>query len=150
MIGFWWGFWLGFCFFFFYTGGCYIRVFIFPSGGRKGVSQITVSKEEILQRINLKNNKVRWRNICQHSHSSPKYLSLKERCEKQRGHRGRKTHKQGKRAVWKFVILKWPQYYASKNNSVLLLKERNNTRQKVRKIDGNSFVLLLLMCHLVL
>lgn len=32
----------------------------------------------------------------QHSHSSPKYLSLKERCKEQRGHRGRKTHKLGK------------------------------------------------------
>lgn len=68
-----------------------------------------VSEEEILQRINLRNNEVRWRNICQRSYSRPKYLSLKERCEEQRGHRGRKTHKQRKQAVWKVVILKWPQ-----------------------------------------
>lgn len=101
-----------------------------PSAGGEEIQQITVSEEEIPQGIDLRNNEDRWRKVCQHSHSRPKYLSLQKRCEEQRGHRGRKTHKQGKQAVWKFVILKWPQYHASKNESVLLNKRKEQKTGK--------------------
>lgn len=41
-------------------------------------------------------------------------------CEEQRGHRGRKTHKQRKKAVGEIFVLEWAQYYASKDDSVLV------------------------------
>lgn len=107
----------------FHKTGYYFRYFIHQSAQGKAIKQTTVSEEEILQ-TDLRNNEVRWRNICQRSHSRPKYLSLKERCEEQRGHRGRKTLKQGEQAVWEVVIFKCPQYYALKNNLIFTQSEK--------------------------
>lgn len=103
-----------------------------PVKVEREVSQWTASEKETLQRFKLRNNEVRWENICQHSHSSPKYLILKERCEKQRWHKGRKTNKLSKWPFWRVDSLKRSHYHASEKKLVLILKERNEKRQRER------------------